>query len=150
MIRNRSINFLLNKVIITFILLTFINCNSDDSESEIVLNEKWVLTKMTGSIPDSETTGSEMEWQEFYLFTSGNVVTKSREKDGVITEIKGTYKLTNYSNESLLEITYFEESDIIGSCSSQLTETLYFKPDNILYSTWNNCDGPGLIYKRID
>lgn len=143
-----KINFSFYKVIVALILISLTACADDDNENDLDFNEKWVLIKMTGNVPDSETTGSEMEWQEFYVFSTGNTVTKSRERDDVVIEISGTYILTNYSTESLLEITYFEESEIIGTCSSDLSEELYFKPDNILYNTWQNCDGPGLSYEK--
>jgi len=47
-----------------------------------------------------------------------------------------------------LELTYENDSEIIGSCYGNLKEELYFKANNSLSSTWQNCDGPGLEYKK--
>jgi hypothetical protein len=33
-----------------------------------------------GSIPNSETTGAAMEWQEFYLFNTNGTFTKSEKE----------------------------------------------------------------------
>jgi hypothetical protein len=35
---------------------------------------------MSGSIPNSETTGAAMEWQEFYLFNTNGTFTKSEKE----------------------------------------------------------------------
>jgi hypothetical protein len=35
---------------------------------------------MSGSIPNSETTGTTMEWQEFYLFNTNGTFTKSEKE----------------------------------------------------------------------
>jgi arylsulfatase A-like enzyme len=43
---------------------------------------KWTLVSMSGSIPNSETTGATMEWQEFYLFNTNGTFTKSEKKFG--------------------------------------------------------------------
>jgi hypothetical protein len=45
-------------------------------------------------------------------------------------------------------LTYSIDSDIIGSCSSELKEELNFQSENVLLSTWQQCDGPGLKYEK--
>jgi hypothetical protein len=112
---------------------------------------KWKLTQMTGSIPNSETTGSEMEWQEFYLLNTDGSFKKSRERNGILTEISGTYKVVNSSNENLLEFIYASENEIIGTCYSDiLKEEMYFQSESILISNWEQCDGPGLKYEKVN
>jgi hypothetical protein len=37
-------------------------------------------TQMTGMTANSQTTGSDMEWQEFYLLNANGTFKKSREK----------------------------------------------------------------------
>jgi arylsulfatase A-like enzyme len=51
---------------------------------------KWTLVSMSGSIPNSETTGAAMEWQEFYLFNTNGTFTKS-EKEIRLKPISGTH-----------------------------------------------------------
>lgn len=128
------------------------SCNKNDDgfnlETEIIGN--WKLIQMTGSIPNSETTGTEMEWQETYRLNADGTFLKSRNRDGVITEVSGTYNLINNPNESLLELTFDSESEIVGSCTSNTKETMSLKSETIFLSTWNACDGPGLKYKKMD
>jgi hypothetical protein len=109
---------------------------------------KWTLVKMSGSMANSETTGTAMEWQEFYLFNTNGTFTKSRERNAIKTTISGTYVATTHSDGMYLELTYPNDSEIIGSCYGNQKEILYFTDNNNLSSTWKSCDGPGLEYKK--
>lgn len=104
---------------------------------------------MTGQIPNSETTGIQLEWQEFYLLNSNGTFTKSRERSGIFTEKSGTFVFKNLSDEKFLELNYKSYNSIIGSCTSEPRETLWLKSETKLQGTWANCDGPGLEYERI-
>nr|WP_309756565.1 hypothetical protein [Flavobacterium sp.] len=109
---------------------------------------KWTLVSMSGSIPNSETTGAAMEWQEFYLFNTNGTFTKSRERNSVKTSISGTYTTTNQSDGISFELTYPNDSEIIGSCYGNRKEGLFLDANNSLSSTWSYCDGPVLKYKK--
>jgi hypothetical protein len=91
-----------------------------------------------------------MEWQEFYLLNPNGSFIKSRNRKGIITEISGTYKVVNSPTENLLTLTYSSESQIIGSCTSNVKEELHFNSENILVSSWQTCDGPGLKYEKAN
>jgi hypothetical protein len=53
--------------------------NDDDCVTQTTLEGDWNLVRMSGSIPDSETTGSDMEWQESYrFFEDGNFLKNQR------------------------------------------------------------------------
>ena len=109
---------------------------------------KWTLVSMSGSIPNSETTGAAMEWQEFYLFNTNGTFTKSRERNSVKTSISGTYTTTTQSDGTSFELTYPNDSEIIGSCYGNPKEVLFLNANNSLSSTWSYCDGPVLKYKK--
>lgn len=126
------------------------NKNDDDINMETEITGNWKLIQMTGSIPNSETTGSEMEWQENYRLNADGTFLKLRERDGVITEALGTYNLINNSDKPLLELTFDTESEIIGSCTSKTQETMNLQSETIFLSSWNACDGPGLKYKKMN
>jgi len=141
----------MKKLNILFLLLIILfSCSDDDQSSLKNYQGKWELTQMTGSIQNSETTGSDIEWQEFYLLNANGTFIKSRERNGVVTEISGTYSLVNSSNNNSLQFTYNSESEIIGTCSSELKEELHFQSENILFSNWEQCDGPGLKYEKVN
>ncbi len=140
------------QILFLMIIGILFSCNKNDDginlETEIIGN--WKLIQMTGSIPNSETTGSEMEWQETYQLNTDGTFQKSRDRDGVITEISGTYNLINNSNENLLELNFNSESEIIGSCTSSTKEIMSLQSETIFLSSWNACDGPGLKYEKAD
>jgi hypothetical protein len=145
-------------VITLIIALGFLSCNTEDKNEpqnmnlDLVLKElpqEWKLVKMTGSMVNSETTGDDMSWQETYSFLENGTFTKTRiNKEGDILTASGSFRIIDESEKSL-ELTYDEANDIVGSCSSQSVEYLYYRNDeNLLLSNWWACDGPGLFYKK--
>jgi hypothetical protein len=140
--------------IIVAFLSIFCSCTKDNVETttttSVDYHGKWTLVKMSGSMLNSESTGTAMDWQEFYLFNNDGTFTKSRVRDAVETTISGTFTTLNHSDDLYLELTYPNDSELIGSCYGNLKEELYFNTNNTLSSTWRNCDGPGLEYKKLN
>lgn len=128
---------------------TFLSCTKDDEFDFEKYPQKWQLIKMSGQMPDSETTGNNMEWQEFYLLNSKGTFIKSRERDGVLTEEPGNFSFEDLSDGKFLVLTYETNNSIIGNCTSDLKEVLWVKSDTRMIGTWAECDGPGLEYQRI-
>ena len=140
------------KILIIFVvfLTIFSSCSKDDGVTidNTGYYGKWTLVAMSGSIPNSETTGAAMAWQEFYLFNTNGTFTKSREENSVKTTLSGTYTTTTQSDGIFFELTYPNDSEIIGSCYGNQKEILFLNANNSLSSTWSHCDGPGLEYKK--
>jgi hypothetical protein len=137
--------------IIIFIFLTVLNsCSKDDgvTTDSTGYYGKWTLVAMSGSILNSETTGAAMEWQEFYFFNTNGTFIKSRESNSVKTSISGTYTTTIQSDGTSFELTYPNDSEIIGSCFGNKKEILLLTANNSLSNTWNFCDGPSLKYRK--
>ncbi len=111
--------------------------------------QKWELVKMTGSFTNSETTGTDMAWQEFYLLEPNHTFTKSRESNGDTKEAKGTYAFVDLSDGKYLELTYESDNELIGNCTGEPKEYLRLTAENTLVATWLACDGPGLEYKKV-
>lgn len=137
--------------IIVVFLTIFSSCTKDTEEDTTTADYhgKWTLVKMSGSMINSETTGTAMEWQEYYLFNNDGTFTKSRTRNTIKTTVSGTFITQNNSDVMYLELTYPQDSDIIGSCYGNLKEELYFKTNNTLSSGWSACDGPGLDYQKV-
>ncbi|SEA70254.1 hypothetical protein SAMN05443667_107159 [Flavobacterium gillisiae] len=136
-------------IFIAFTLLT--SCSGTDVDvSETSSQGKWELVKMSGRTLNSEASGAAMEWQEFYLLNDNGTFTKSRTRDGNTSKSAGTYKTTITSTETYFELTYSSQSDIIGSCYGNLKEELYYDTTDVLVSTWQNCDGPRLEYRKTN
>lgn len=140
-----------NKILFLMIIGVLFSCNkNDDNDIENELVGDWKLIQMTGSIPNSETSGTEMEWQETYVLNANGTFLKSRDRDGITTEVSGTYNFITNSNEPLIELNFDIESEIIGSCTSNRKETMNLKSETIFLSSWEACDGPGLKYKKFN
>jgi hypothetical protein len=138
-------------IIFCALLVLFCSCSNDNIK--VITTEyqgKWELYKMSGRIANSESTGMEMEWQEYYFFNTDGSFTKSRTSNGVKTEISGIYIISKLQEASFLELTYKTASDITGSCYVNNKEELNILPNSILSSTWKNCDGPGLEYEKTN
>lgn len=136
---------------IIFILscsILLLSCLDNDETVSEEDSQIWQLTKMTGSISNSETTGGNMDWQEFYLLNSDGTFLKSREQNNVLIEISGTYTYENISEEKFIVFSYQSESPIIGNCTLELKEYLIVR-ENKLIGTWSACDGPGLEYEQF-
>lgn len=139
--------------IITFLAM-FFSCTKDTEETTAATTtdylEKWTLVKMSGSMPSSETTGTAMEWQEYYLFNNDGTFTRSRIRNKIEIKATGTYTTINNQYGKYLELTYPNDNELIGNCLGNLKEELYFKANNTLSSGWSACDGPGLEYQKVD
>lgn len=129
-------------------MLSLISCSSDDANPSLAYYGKWQLIEMSGSIARSVTTGSEMDWQESYTFNTNGKFVKTRIKNNTTTTVSGTFSISKTSNETHLELTYSESSTLVGSCYGNLKEELFINSNNLLVSTWQNCDGPGLVYQK--
>jgi hypothetical protein len=129
--------------------LSFLNSCSKDATTvdSTGYYGKWTLVKMSGTLSNSESTGTAMEWQEYYLLNTNGTFTKSRERNAIKTTISGTYITTDQPDGIYLVLTYPSDSEIIGNCYGNLKEELYIE-NHTLSNTWKNCDGPGLEYKK--
>lgn len=130
--------------------LTLYSCSENNALTSGSYPQKWKLAKMTGSMIPSETTGEDMTWQESYvLYTDHTFVKSSTRKEGMI-KAEGTYTIENTTDRKRLVLTYKSDNDIIGNCTSEPEEHLYFNSNNNLVNDWSMCDGPGLEYIRVD
>jgi hypothetical protein len=131
------------------ILLLFASCIDDVENVEEQFPQQWNLVRMTGSDGSNYKTGAHLEWQEFYLLNPDGSFLKSRLEDGSRISATGTFSIQESEEETILVLTYDGASDIIGSCSAELEETLIFLNNSLLVGTWSACDGPGLEYFRV-
>ena len=103
-----------------------------------------------GMLANSEITGSDMEYQEHYIFNEDHTFSKNRIEDGRKITAEGSYTVTIQNNETAYSLEFNEQNNLIGNCGAGPTEYLYLHSDNkTLLSNWWACDGPGLFYKRI-
>lgn len=132
------------------LILSLISCSGDDAKPSLALDYygKWQLIEMSGSIMNSVKTGSEMGWQEFYTFDANGKFVKTRIKDNTTTTASGTFSVVKTSDETHFELTYSESSTLVGSCYGNLKEEFFINNNNLLVSTWQNCDGPRLVYQK--
>ena len=106
---------------------------------------------MTGSFQNSETTGSEMEWQEYYTFSPEGTFIKSRTVDEVVYEATGNFEVIEFDNDPnhYLELTYQTGNALVGNCTGDDKELLMYRNSTMISSLWMACDGPGLAYDLV-
>ena len=134
------------------------SCSKESEDLDFQEYEgKWELVKMHGNIPDSETTGDDMEWQEIYVLNRDGTFLKTRVRNNITIASAGTYTVLDSSPEEMTGITaeayiilnHNSESGIIATCeSSSHREYLYFATREVMISTYAQCDGPGLEYRK--
>lgn len=137
-------------ITLVFGLLCILSSCNKDSEKSIYqeYQGQWVLVKMSGNTPNSETIDQEMAWQESYTFNSNGTFSKSRDQNGTIRESSGSFSVVTSEERIRLELTHASKTDIIGSCLGDQKEILMLESSSVMTSTWNQCDGPGLEYKK--
>lgn len=143
----------MRKVIMSIVTMLFLVCCSknDCNDKTSSVEGTWQLIEMSGSIPNSVSTGTAMDWQEQYLLLSDGAFTKTRTRNGKVTTASGSYEVTSSSsNEKIILFNYQLESDLIGSCGSNVQEAVVFDSNDTFFSAWQSCDGPGLKYKKVD
>ncbi|MGW8122048.1 hypothetical protein ACV07N_05260 [Roseivirga echinicomitans] len=139
----------------TLLLISFTSCTKaiDCCVTGGAL-QKWELVEMSNTMfTPTVTTGSDMDWQEHYLFNHNTgTFNKSRTKDELQTFVSGTFKIVTTEaavDEHFFELTYSSDNEIIANCTGDLIEVLIIDSENTLKGTWDHCDGPGLKYKRV-
>jgi hypothetical protein len=127
------------------------SCSKEDQKELTTTDQqKWQLVKMTGSMTNSETTGKDMAWQEYFVFNTDSTFLKSREQNGQVKEARGTYSLSTTTNEKYFALTYQSGYELKASCfSGPPQENLLIVSSNKIIGTWNICDGPGLEYQLV-
>lgn len=138
------------------ILLTIFSCSVESPLKKATnITGEWVLVKMHGQIPNSETTGTDMEWQESYNLEEDGTFKKTRIRNNDTTIVTGTYKLTEEGYtiheeqvNTFVEFFHDSENQIIENCTSDLVEYLYVTANIRMISTAEACDRPGLEYEQ--
>lgn len=137
-------------------IVLLLSCSSDDdygleSTQFVYAEQQWTLVKMTGSFQNSETTGSEMEWQEYYTFSPEGTFIKSRTVDEVVYEATGNFEVIEFDNDPnhYLELTYQTVNALVGNCTEDDKELLMYRNSTMISSLWMACDGPGLDYELV-
>lgn len=149
-----------NLIFVSVIIGTVISCsfnkeidpeNSNKEFNSDQYPQKWQLKEMSGMLANvPPSTGSDMDWQEYYLLYFDNTFIKSRERDNVVTEETGIYDFVILSDENYLELIYESDNFLIGNCTGGVKELLILNSENKLIGTWRACDGPGLVYERVE
>ncbi|MEP6262525.1 MAG: hypothetical protein ABJ092_13170 [Gillisia sp.] len=147
-----------NLLLFLAVVLSLSSCSSNDDNElgETSVTGEWKLIRITGN--NMEWTGEDMDWQETYLIRADGTFKKTRIQDKESVTAEGTYTImeeavTADSNIKLhLTMLFDTQSPIIASCysASLKKEYLFITLNGLLKSTYNQCDGPGLEYRRTN
>ena len=143
-----------NFIILIVSIFAFTSCSNDDDEiTHSHFIGEWNLVRTTGQFEGSESTGAEMEWQESYTLRADGTFTKTRLRDNETSVTGGTYTVHNdgdwHPGIAHISMVYEAPNNLIATCySDKLQEELYFETDELMVSTWKQCDGLGLEYAK--
>ena len=134
--------------IIVILIIFMASCSNGSNENNLKNgNQSWKLVKMTGSFMNSETTGSDMPWQETISLKGNNLFEKTRVRNSETITVNGSYSYSELEDGTYLILDYGKENELIGNCTSDFKETYWIISENKLQGTWLACDGPGLEYQ---
>lgn len=132
------------------LLSLFISCTDDNgTTADLVQQEISVelnLVKMSGQIRGSETTGEDMSWQETYILGSEMRFKKIRKTDEGSSTSEGKFDIVMINSDKYLKFIHDADSELVGNCTGDKIELLKYTSSDSVESTWNACDGPGLMY----
>ena len=148
----------MKKLLTIFFIVPFLSCSTEAEKTvDPKLVGEWVLIQTSGQIPDSEKTGLEMPFQESYFLKEDGSFSKIRHIEGEELMANGTYALSEtgstINGEEVMVFVELEHESInplIANCTSTLTEHLYVASDRTLISTYETCDGMGLMYQKLN
>lgn len=111
----------------------------------------WKLTKISGGMINTETTGANMYWQETIQLNADGTFIKHREENNHASEASGTYSFALAGDQESIELTltYSSASTLVVTCYGQLTEKYILQTKCKLIGTWAHCDGDGLHYEKL-
>lgn len=135
----------------SFMLLSLSSCTDDNNTATTNLVHETAtvrlnLVKMSGQIRNSETTGAEMAWQEYYILGPEMQFTKVRERDGQTLKSEGTFDIVMINSDKYLQFTHDSDGELVGNCTGDTVELLMYTTSDSVQSSWQSCDGPGLYY----
>lgn len=150
-------------IIITLAVLSLISCSSEsalDGDKPAITPEafgenewpqKWQLMEMSGNIANiPPQRGRDMEWQEHYVLFQDGTFTKIRQWEDQPTQSKGTFRVSSNEHGKFIEFKHDLVNSLVGACVQGPHETLAITSENKLVGTWSMCDGPGLVYERVN
>ena len=143
----KKVYFLFISVLLLFSCSQPDSSQADDAEVKFA-DQKWELVRMSGKRVNSTKIGSDMEWQEHYVFGLDGNFQKTRSNGDIISKATGIFEVVEYDNDEAdyLELTYQEGFGLIGNCSGDQTEILIYQSNTEIANTWMACNGPGLDY----
>jgi len=143
----KKVYFLFISVLLLFSCSQPDSSQADDAEVKFA-DQKWELVRMSGKRVNSTKIGSDMEWQEHYVFSLDGTCQKTRSNGDIISKATGIFEVVEYDNDEAdyLELTYQEGFGLIGNCSGDQTEILIYQSNTEIANTWMACNGPGLDY----
>lgn len=133
------------------------NITSDGAKEDIVnvfgtdFPQKWKLVEMSTMMVNSQTSGDNMPYQEFYVFNEDQSFIKKRHIDNDSLQAEGNYRLIETeAGEKMLELTYTKRDDLVENCSGNNIEFLSITSEKNLRGTANACDHASKLYKPED
>jgi len=130
----------------------FVSCSNEEEANAPIVDansEKWELVQTTIPFTGVETTGLDMQWQEYYILNTNATFLKFRDWEGEVKEASGTYLTKTMEDKEFLELTYAIGEELIATCTGDNKEQLTYTKGGFLRGNWDACDGPVLVYEKL-
>lgn len=132
----------------TFLLSTCADKKNSNSENDDV----YILVSIKQGMTNSSDNNGELSMNQSYSFSDDGSFIKSQTSKSNILELFGVGTYTNEKTEEgiFYYLNYKEHNGIVGSCSGNNQEELLLRKDGKLQNSWMMCDGPFLVYEKIE
>lgn len=132
----------------TFLLSTCADKKNSNSENDDV----YILVSIKQGMTNSSDNNGELSMNQSYSFSDDGNFIKSQTSKRNTLELFGVGTYANEKTEEGISyyLNYKEHNGIVGSCSGNNQEELLLRKDGKLQNSWMMCDGPFLVYEKIE
>ncbi|QCK16831.1 hypothetical protein [Mangrovivirga cuniculi] len=134
-------------ILLLSMFIVFSGCVKEEIiyECEAPIEGKWMLTKVFIGWSETELTGEDIGYEEYYIFNSDGSFSKTNISEEGSKSVNGIYSEIETTDGNQLKLEYPEDHELIENCTGDPIEVLTILT-NELKGGSAPCDGPDLYY----
>ncbi|MDT0605886.1 hypothetical protein [Croceitalea rosinachiae] len=139
------------KIIIVSLILLSAACSgtNDNQVLEEGFPQTWKLVQVNAGMSGVIYNEDNLPWEENLILNEGNTFNRTRIVENLTLNASGEFRFLEVNNETQLLLAHDESSQLVENCSRDKDEILRVISFNQLSGGSLPCDGPGLLYRRI-
>ena len=111
--------------------------------------QTWRLVQVNAGMSGIIYKEANLPWEENLILNEGNTFNRTRIVENSTLTASGQFRFLEVNNETQLLLSHDESSQLIENCSRDKDEILCLISFDQLSGGSLPCDGPGLLYKRV-